>query len=53
MKTRKMNLVQALDYVQRRRPKIKPNKGFMVQLGEFESSLAGMDCVLLLLFFYL
>ncbi|KAJ8620744.1 hypothetical protein MRB53_029273 [Persea americana] len=43
MKTRKMNLVQALDYVQRRRPKIKPNEGFMVQLGEFENSLAGAD----------
>jgi len=37
-----MSLEQALLWVRRRRPIISPNKGFMVQLQQFEKLL--LDC---------
>ena len=41
MQKEKMSLEESLKYVQARRKKVFPNKGFMKQLEEFEKELFG------------
>jgi hypothetical protein len=40
-----MDLVRAYDHVKKRRPKIRPNQGFMTQLMDWEWAILGEEII--------